>query len=244
MSAPQRTVLITGATRGLGLAICERLALAGYQVVGAARKNSPEFEDVARQHSGRVSFQALDLAQTAGHHEWMRRLEQQFGPLYGLVNNGAVAHDGVLATMHESQILELIQVNLAGTIILTKYALRSMLPLQRGRVIQISSIIATTGFNGLSVYAATKAALIGFTRSLAREVGRANITANAILPGYMETRMSAGLSAEQLDTIRRRSPLRQLAQVGDVAAAVEYLLSPAGDRVTGAELRVDAGSTA
>lgn len=240
---PPSLVLVTGASRGLGLAICEHLANTGYHVVGASRKNTPEFEALQQRHAGSVEFVPLDLAQISGHHEWMRRLERQFGPLFGLVNNAAIAYDGVLATMHETQIAELIQVNLTGTIVLTKYALRSMLPLRRGRVIHIASIIATTGFSGLSVYAATKAALHGFTRSLAREVGRANITVNSISPGYMETQMSAGLAPDKLETIVRRSPLRQLAAVGDVAAAVGYLLSAAGERITGIDLKVDAGST-
>jgi 3-oxoacyl-[acyl-carrier protein] reductase len=243
MTSPASLVLVTGASRGLGLAICEHLAATGYRVVGAARKNTPEFEALQQKHPGAVEFVPLDLAQTSGHHEWVRQLEGRFGPLFGLVNNGAIAYDGVLATMHETQIAELIHVNLTGTIILTKYALRSMLPLRRGRVIQIASIIASTGFNGLSVYAATKAALIGFTRSLAREVGPANITVNSVSPGYLETHMSAGLTPDKLQTIVRRSPLGRLAAVGDVAAAVGYLLSAAGERVTGIDLKVDAGST-
>ena len=240
---PSSLVLVTGASRGLGLAICEHLANTGYHVIGASRNNTPEFEALQQRYAGAVEFVPLDLAHISGHHEWVRQLERRFGPLFGLVNNGAIAYDGVLATMHETQIAELIQVNLTGTIVLTKYALRSMLPQRKGRVIQIASIIATTGFNGLSVYAATKAALQGFTRSLAREVGRANITVNSVSPGYMATQMSAGLAPDKLETIVRRSPLGRLAEVGDVAAAVGYLLSAAAERVTGIDLKVDAGST-
>lgn len=243
MTPPPTLVLVTGASRGVGLAICEHLANTGYRVVGAARNNTHEFEALQQRYAGTVEFVSLDLAQISGHHEWVRRLERQFGPLFGLVNNAGIAYDGVLATMHETQIAELIQVNLTGTIVLTKYALRSMLPLRRGRVIQIASIIASTGFNGLSVYAATKAGLLGFTRSLAREVGRANITVNSVSPGYLETQMSAGLAPDKLEAIVRRSPLGRLAEVVDVAAAVGYLLSAAGERVTGIDLKVDAGST-
>ncbi|MGC4016777.1 MAG: SDR family oxidoreductase [Luteolibacter sp.] len=239
----QPLVIVTGASRGLGLAICRGLAAKGYRVVGASRKNSAEFMRLEEDLPSQVFFRPLDLGVTGGHHQWLREIEKEFGSLYALVNNGAMAHDGVLATMHETQIEELIQVNLTGTIILTKYALRSMLPQRRGRVVNIASIIASTGFNGLSVYGATKAALLGFTRSLAREVGRANITVNAISPGYMQTEMSAGLTPDKLESIIRRSPLRKLASVEDVAAGVEYLLSDGAASITGIDLTIDAGST-
>jgi 3-oxoacyl-[acyl-carrier protein] reductase len=217
-----KLIIVTGASRGLGLAISQRLAASGYRVVGASRKISPAFETLINESEGRVAFRPLDLGQTKGHHEWVRAVEKEFGAIYGLINNGATAHDGVLATMHESQIEELIQVNVLGTIILTKYALRSMLPKRCGRVINIASIIGSTGFNGLSVYGATKSALLGFTRSLAREVGRANITVNTVSPGYMETDMSAGLTPDKLETIIRRSPMRTLVSVADVAGTVAY----------------------
>ena len=113
-----------------------------------------------------------------------------------------------------------------------------------GRIINISSIIATTGFNGLSVYGATKAALAGFTRSLAREVGKANITVNTLAPGYMETDMTTALQGEKLESIRRRSPLGHLAKVEDAAYAVSYLLSEKAASITGTTITVDAGSTA
>ena len=244
MNRDKGLAVVTGASRGLGFAIADRLAAAGYRVVGASRKTSPLFEELAAKHPACVLFRSFDLRDTGGHHQWVRSLEKDLGPLYALINNAAIAHDGVLATMHDSQTSEMIQVNLTGTILLTKYALRSMLPLRRGRVVNIASIIGSTGFNGLSVYGATKAALLGFTRALAREVGRANVTVNAISPGYMQTDMSARLSKDKLEAVMRRSPLHQLATVGDVAAAVEYLLSPSADRITGINLTVDGGSTA
>jgi 3-oxoacyl-[acyl-carrier protein] reductase len=145
--------------------------------------------------------------------------------------------------MHESQIGELIRVNVTGTIILTKYLLRPMLVKRRGRVVNVSSIIASTGFSGLSVYGATKAALLGFTRSLAREIGKARITVNSVSPGYMATDMSTGLTPDKLSSIMRRSPLGELATVEDAASAVIFLLSDGATRITGIDLTVDAGST-
>lgn len=239
----ERLIVVTGASRGLGLAISKQCLEDGYRVVGASRNISPEFEALTTEFPEQAWFQELDLKDTENHHEWARMLEDKYGAPYGLVNNGAIAHDGVLATMHDSQISDLIQVNIAGSIILTKYLLRPMLVNRCGRVINIASIIASTGFNGLSVYGASKAALIGFTHSLAREVGRAKITVNSVSPGYMATEMTAGLDADKLQSIIRRSPLGELARLEDVAAAVIYLLSPNADRVTGIDLTVDAGSS-
>ena len=146
--------------------------------------------------------------------------------------------------MHESQISELIKVNIEAPIFLTKYASRSMLMKLRGRIINISSIIASTGFNGLSVYGATKASLNGFTKSLARELGKAKITVNTIAPGYMQTAMTSGLQGKKLESIKRRSPLGHLATVTDVAGTVAYLLSNDAKNITGTTITVDAGSTA
>ena len=126
---------------------------------------------------------------------------------------------------------------------MSKYACRSMLSCSEGRIINISSIIASTGFNGLSIYAASKAGLEGFTRSLARELGRAKVTVNCIAPGYMETDMTAGLQGEKLASIRRRSPLG-LPLVADVAGGVAYLLSSDAERITGTIITIDGGTTA
>ena len=244
-SPEKRLVLVTGGTRGLGLAITRRLIAEGYHVVAASRRGSPELTALQGAHApGTVDYEPVDLARHDRLHGFVREVTQKYGPLYGLVNNAAVGYNGVLATMHESQISELMAINLTGTIILTKYALRSMLLQRSGRVINVASIIAFTGFNGLSVYAATKAGLMGFTRSLAREVGKAGITVNAIAPGYMETDMTASIAAEDLERIRRRSPLHRLPHPEDVAGAVAYLVGPDGASVTGTTVTVDAGSTA
>lgn len=238
-----KLVIVTGATRGLGLAIASKCAEAGFRVVGASRKSSEAFSELQALYPDRVAFHALDLGRTDRHHEWAKTIEVKFGPVYGLVNNAAISHDGVLATMHSSEIEELVSVNITGTIVLTKYLLRSMLVQQTGRIINIASIIASTGFSGLSVYAATKGALLGFTKSLAREVGRAHVTVNTISPGYLATDMSAGLTADKVQTIIRRSPLGELADVGDVSAAVVYLLLPQASRITGIDFVIDAGSS-
>lgn len=238
----KKTVVVTGARRGLGLAVVRCLSAEGYRVIAVARSTSPEL--TAECAKADVSFSEFDLARTNEIHAWVAELTKRYGRIYGLVNNAAIGTDGVLATMHEHDINQLIHVNLLSPIVLTKYIARSMLLAGEGRIVNISSIIASTGFSGLTVYAASKAGMIGFTKSLSRELGKAAITVNCVAPGYMETDMTKGLPAEKLATIKRRSPSGKLAGVSDVAAAVAFLLGDGGAMITGTTITVDAGSTA
>lgn len=239
-----KLVVVTGASRGFGLAICRQLLSAGYQVVALARTQSPELTALAARHANSLSFVAADLSDLDAIAPLCNALVKQYGRPYALINNAAVGYDGVLATMHNSEINTLLNLNIQAPILLCKYLLRPMLLNQVGRIVNISSIIARTGFNGLSVYAASKAALEGFSKSLAREVGKAGITVNCVAPGYMQTDMTNNLQGEKLETIKRRSPLGRLATPDDAAAAVLYLLSEQASAVTGIVLTVDAGSTA
>tara|TARA_B100002019_G_scaffold287600_1_gene299827 strand:+ start:611 stop:1345 length:735 start_codon:yes stop_codon:yes gene_type:complete len=242
-SNEQKVALVTGGNRGLGLAIVKYLIEDDYSVVAAARSITPELEELIANND-KVFFESLDLGKRHEIHGWSKRFVQKYGAPYALINNAAIAHDGVLGTMHESQIEDVISVNVTGTLILTKYISRAMLRNRLGRIVNISSIIGSTGFNGLSVYAASKAALNGFTKSLARELGKINITVNAVAPGYMETSMSEGINDTQLDQIRRRSALKRLAETSEVASTVKYLLSKEAAAITGSILTVDAGNTA
>lgn len=239
-----KTVIVTGVSQGLGLAICSRLLADGYAIVGISRRKTEEFERLQASFPEKVSFYSFDFNHVDDIRDLVKQITVQQGRIYGLVNNAALGHDGVLGTMHELQIAELIRVNVQAPIVLTKYVCRSMLMQQTGRIINVGSIIGSTGFNGLSVYGATKAALGGFTRSLSRELGKARITVNTIAPGYMQTAMTQGLQGAKLESIKRRSPLGHLAEVDDVAGAVAYLLSEDAKNVTGTTLTVDAGSTA
>jgi len=239
-----KLIIVTGASKGLGLAICIRLLKEGYKVLGISRSQTRDFEILQSQNQTTLFSMQYDFSNTEDIQSLVRSITREHGSIYGLVNNAALGHDGILGTMHESQISELIKVNIEAPILLTKYASRSMLMKLQGRIINIGSIIATTGFNGLSVYGATKASLSGFTRSLARELGKAKITVNTIAPGYMKTAMTEGLEGEKLESIKRRSPLGQLATVNDVAGTVNYLLSNDAQNITGTTITVDAGSTA
>jgi 3-oxoacyl-[acyl-carrier protein] reductase len=239
-----RNVLVTGGSRGIGLAIAKRLAGAGFNVIAAARRESEELTAAKREAHGRLHFRACDLAVIDAIPAFAKLLRDEFGPIYGLVNNAGLGTEGLLATMHNSEIEALVQLNVLSPIVLSKYVVRQMMADGEGRIINISSIIASTGYNGLSVYGATKAAATGFTRSLAREVGKVGITVNAIAPGFIDTELTHNLSDEGRKRIAGRSALRRLPDTDDVARMVEYLLGEGGRNVTGTVFTIDAGNTA
>jgi 3-oxoacyl-[acyl-carrier protein] reductase len=241
-------VLVTGGSRGIGLAISRRLAAAGYNVIAVARRESDALRQAigeAVEHgTGGLHFRAFDLGEIEAIAAFVKSLRGEFGALYGLVNNAGIGTEGLLANMHNTEIEALLRLNVLSPVILTKYVVRQMMADGGGRVVNMSSIIATTGYNGLSVYGASKAAATGFTRSLAREVGKLGITVNAIAPGFVDTELTQGLSDEQRQRIAGRSALRRLAEPDDVARMVEYLFGEGGRNVTGTVLTIDAGNTA
>jgi len=244
---PMRNVLVTGGSRGIGLTIARRLAAAGYQAIAVARRESEEVRVAKAELSkaeGRLQFRACDLSAVDAIPAFVKTVRDEFGAIYGLVNNAGIGTEGLLATMHNSQIEALVQLNVLSPIILTKYVVRHMMADGKGRIINVSSIVASTGYNGLSVYGATKAASVGFTRSLAREVGKVGITVNAIAPGFIDTELTQDLSEQQRERIAGRSALRRLAEPDDVARMVEYLLGDGGRNITGSVFTIDAGNTA
>lgn len=241
-------VIVTGGSRGLGLAISTALATAGYRVIAVARSETEELRSAAaasvKAQCGEIQFRGFDLTNTAGIAEFVGDLRKEFGPLYGLVNNAGLGTAGVLTLMRDEQIENLVRLNTVSPIILSKYVLRSMMIERAGRIINISSIVASTGYSGLSTYSATKASLVGFTRSLAREVGQLGITVNAIAPGFVSTEMTHELSGGQREQIMRRSALKRMAEGSDIANSVEFLLGEKAKNITGITLTVDAGNTA
>jgi 3-oxoacyl-[acyl-carrier protein] reductase len=243
-----RNVIITGGSRGLGLAMAKRLVSDDYRVIAAARKRGDELAAVMDEAKtagrGELVFMPLDLAQSDGIPIFVDAVRKSYGEIYGLVNNAGLGTDGVLANMHVKKIGELVQLNTLAPMILTKFVLRSMMMGNDGRIINISSIISFTGYSGLSAYAATKASLIGFTKSLAREVGRIGITVNALAPGFIDTDLTKGLTDSDREKIVSRSALRRLAEPEDVAGTVAFLMGPGGRNITGTVITIDAGNTA
>jgi 3-oxoacyl-[acyl-carrier protein] reductase len=243
-----RKVMVTGGSRGLGLAIVRRLICEGYCAIAVARHMNDEFastiDHAERSRPGSLHFLPFDLGCVDQIPNFVRTLRKQFGPLHGLVNNAALGSDGALTLMHDSEIERLIRVNTLSPIVLTKHVVRHMMADGGGRVVNVASIVGFTGYSGLSVYSATKASLIGFTRSLAREVGQLGINVNAVAPGFLDTEMTQGMYRERREQVARRSALRRFPEVDEVADAVEFLLGEKAKSITGTVLTVDAGSTA
>ena len=241
-----RNVIVTGGSRGLGLATTKALVGAGFRVIAVARSQSEHLTALMDQPGlvDSVKFAPFDFIDIDGIPALVQAIKNDFGPIYGLVNNAAIGTEGLLAMMRNEHIEDLLKINVSAPIVLTKYVVRNMMSEGRGRIINVASIIASTGYNGLSVYGASKAALIGFTKSLAREVGKLGITVNAVAPGFVATDMTSGIGDHDLDRIAKRSALRRLVNQEDVAAAIAFLASDAASNITGTVMTVDAGATA
>jgi 3-oxoacyl-[acyl-carrier protein] reductase len=243
-----QNVIVSGGSRGLGLAMVRALAAAGYRVIALARSNSDELTAASRAAAdgggGAIEFRACDLSDLGQIAPLVRGVRAAFGPLYGLVNNAGLGTSGLLGNMRDQDIERLIRLNTLSPIMLSKYAVRSMMTQRSGRIVNIASVVAFTGYSGLSVYSATKASLIGFTRSLAREVGQLGITVNAIAPGFIATEMTNELTEAQRHQIERRSALKRMADPVDIARSVEFLLGDGGRNITGTTMTIDAGNTA
>ncbi len=244
--SPPRVVLITGGSRGLGAGLVQSFLELGDAVATCSRTSTPATEAWAADPgcAERFYHQEVDLADHASAERFVRSVLDRYGRIDVLVNNAGVARDGVLALVPDGDVDQVIDLNLRATIHITRQVSRRMLRQGSGRIINISSIVGLSGYRGLSVYSATKAALDGFTRALARELGGRGITVNSVAPGYLRTEMSHGLDDEQLRQISRRTPAGRLGEPEYVAAAVRFLASPEAAFVNGHVLVVDGGLTA
>jgi 3-oxoacyl-[acyl-carrier protein] reductase len=240
------TVLVTGGSRGLGAGIVSCYLADGARVATCSRSSSPQVERWLADPSlaDRFCYRALDLADRAAATAYVKEVIGRFGHIDALVNNAGVAHADTLALTSDDAIDTVIDLNLKGTLAITRAVSRHMLARRSGSIVNISSIVGLSGYRGLTVYSATKAALDGLTRSLSRELGSRGIRVNSVAPGYLRTEMSHGLDEDQLGQIVRRTPAGRLGEPDDVYAAVRFLNSAEAAFITGHTLVVDGGLTA
>jgi 3-oxoacyl-[acyl-carrier protein] reductase len=237
------TAVVTGASRGIGRAIAEGLVRQGAVVIGTATTADgaagidSRLKAIDQRSAGRV----LDVTDDAAVEVFWDAVAEEYGVPTILVNNAGITRDNLLMRMKPEEWDQVISTNLTAVYRICKASLRGMMKARRGRIINISSVVGLTGNPGQVNYSAAKAGMIGFSKSLAREVASRNITVNTIAPGFIETDMTKGLDEAQVETLRRQIPSGRLGVPEDIAAAVVYLASDAGAYVTGETLNVNGG---
>lgn len=238
-----QVALVTGATRGIGKAIAHRLAADGATVIGTATSDegaqaiAAALADAGYPGTGL----RLDVTDAAQVDSVLAAVEAQFGPVSILVNNAGITRDNLLLRMKDEDWDTILDTNAKSVYRLSKAVLRGMMKARSGRIISIGSVVGASGNPGQANYAAAKAAVVGFTKSLAQEVGSRNITVNCVAPGFIDTDMTKGLPDAARDALLARIPLGRLGKPDDVAYAVAYLAGPGGAYVTGTTLHVNGG---
>jgi 3-oxoacyl-[acyl-carrier protein] reductase len=238
-----RVVVVTGGSRGLGAGIVQSYLDSSDLVATCARSATDQTEKWTAEEPDRFLFAPADLSSSTDAKSFVAAVVDRWGHIDVLVNNAGVARDGILAMVPDDDVDTVIDLNLKGTIYVTRLVSRRMLARGSGHIVNISSIVGRSGYRGLAVYSATKAALDGFTRALARELGSRGIFVNGVAPGYLRTEMSHGLDEDQLGQIERRTPAGRLGDPADIARAVQFLTDPANTYLTGHILVVDGGLT-
>ena len=235
--------LVTGASRGIGQAIARELGRRGAAVIGTAttEAGAAAITQDLRERGIQGRGLRLDVTDPASVEVTLKAVTQEFGPPSILVNNAGVTRDNLLVRMKEDEWAATLDTDLTSVYRLSKAVLRGMMKAQRGRIINITSVVGVTGSAGQANYAAAKAGVIGFTKSLAREVGSRNITVNAVAPGLIDTDMTRALPEAQRQAVIATIPLQRPGEPQDVAAAVAFLASPDAAYITGETLHVNGG---
>jgi len=243
MSMNEKVALVTGASRGIGAAIAEQLGKAGATVIGTAtsasgaEKISARFAELGIRGAGKI----LNVTDADSVAELLKSVTEEFGAPAILVNNAGITKDNLLMRMSDEEWFDVINTNLSAIYRLSKGVLRGMMKARWGRIINISSVVGAMGNPGQSNYAATKAGVAGFARSLAAEVGSRNITVNTVAPGFIDTDMTKVLPEEQKQQLLSRIPLGRLGAPEEIAAVVVFLASDAGGYISGETIHVNGG---
>jgi 3-oxoacyl-[acyl-carrier protein] reductase len=238
-----QVAIVTGASRGIGEGILQALAKASATVIGTSTSEKGAdgigkcLADLGAKGAGRV----LDVRDAAQCAELVEKVQQEFGPVAILVNNAGATRDNLLARMKDEEWDDIQATNLRSVFVLSRAVLRGMMKARAGRIVNVSSVVGFTGNPGQTNYAAAKAGMVGFSKSLAREVGSRNITVNCVAPGFIETDMTRALADEQVKKLVENVPLGRLGRVDDIAQAVLFLCSPAAGYITGSTIHVNGG---
>lgn len=243
MSLHGQIALVTGASRGIGQAIALELGKSGATVLGTATTEKGALAISAYLDTAGVKGEGLELNVNNGTQvdAVLETISKKYGAITVLVNNAGITKDNLLARMSDDDWNDIISTNLTSVFKLSKGVMRGMMKARHGRIINISSVVGSMGNAGQSNYAASKAGMIGFSKSLAREVGSRNITVNCVAPGFIDTDMTDSLSQEQRDKLIEQVPLKRLGSVSDVASAVVFLAGSGAAYVTGVTLHINGG---
>ncbi|WP_415891384.1 3-oxoacyl-ACP reductase FabG [Neptuniibacter sp. SY11_33] len=243
MSIEGKIALVTGATRGIGKAIAEELGRQGAVVVGTAtsEKGAEAISAYLAEAGVKGTGLVLDVADSASVEAVLKTVQDDFGTVEVLVNNAGITRDNILMRMKEDEWDSVLNTNLNSIYRLVKGCLRGMTKARWGRIISVSSVVASMGNAGQANYAAAKSGMEGFTRALAREVGSRNITVNCVAPGFIDTDMTSGLADEHKDALKSQIPMNRLGQPEEIAAVVGFLASQGGGYVTGESIQVNGG---
>lgn len=238
-------VVVSGGSRGLGLALVRAFLADGHRVATYSRSFTPELELVAADpaNAERLHWQQVDCSDAAAIHAFVGTVGNKWGGVAALVNNAGAGAEGMLTLMRQVDIERIIALNLGATVLLTQACAKWMIRANRGAIVNISSVNGIRGHSGVAVYSASKAAVDGFTRSLARELGPRSIRVNSVAPGYFESDMVKDLAESARARIIRRTPLGRMAQVSDIVNMVQFLVSDKAAFVTGQIIVVDGGIT-
>ena len=237
-------ILVTGCSRGVGLEICKVLLAQGNTVYGVARSHTDEFKALESEYAGKLFFKSIDLSDSEGARKSVfKEFISNDIVLDGYVNNAAVAYDDIVTNLNLDRLKAMYEVNVFTPMMITKYAIRNMiLHKTKGCIIHISSISVHTGYKGLAMYASSKGALEAFSKDTAREWGVMGIRSNCVVPGFMDTAMSASLTDEQRSKIYARTSLKAATSIESVAEMVAFLLSDKAKSVTAQSIHVDNGT--
>ena len=241
MIMKDKVILVTGANRGIGLDIIKRLDSDGYTVIGTSRTDDGANKISQEIKNSNGKGLKMDVTDQESINSAIKKIQDEYGTLYGLVNNAGITNDNLLMRMTEEQWLSVIETNLTSIYRVTKSIIKDMMKARNGRIVNIGSIVGMMGNSGQSNYSASKSGLLGFTKSLARELSSRNVNVNSISPGFIDTDMTKTLSDEQIDNLTKNIPLGRIAESSEVSSVVSFLLSNDSSYITGENINVNGG---